>query len=96
MRFRKLVIGAALLAPVALPTAAFAQTGPYDRGTAEVLGENFQQDPPRPQVLAESEVAGAGLAVTGGDVIGLTILGVGAIGAGTVLVRRARREPLPA
>lgn len=96
MRFRKLVIGAVLVAPLALPTAAFAQTGPYDRPTSEVLGENFQQDPPRPQVLAESEVAGNGLAVTGGDVLGLTVLGFGAIGAGMVLVRRARREPLPA
>lgn len=41
------------------------------------------------QVAARS--SGAGLAVTGGDVVGLTALGVGAIAAGGVALRLRRR-----
>ncbi|MDP8993062.1 MAG: hypothetical protein M3N31_08455 [Actinomycetota bacterium] len=36
-----------------------------------------------------------GLPVTGGDIVGLTVMGLGALGVGTVLVRRSRR-PVPA
>ncbi len=32
-----------------------------------------------------------GLPVTGGDVVGLTIMGLGAVGIGTLLVRRSHR-----
>jgi hypothetical protein len=39
----------------------------------------------------DAATAGRTLPVTGGDIIGLTLLGGGAFAAGTVLVRRTRR-----
>ncbi|MDP8992945.1 MAG: hypothetical protein M3N31_07855 [Actinomycetota bacterium] len=38
-----------------------------------------------------TEGTGTGLPLTGGDVVGLTLIGMGAIGAGSVLVRRSLR-----
>ncbi|HEV7887333.1 MAG TPA: LPXTG cell wall anchor domain-containing protein [Acidimicrobiales bacterium] len=37
-------------------------------------------------------VRSAGLPVTGGDIAGMTIVGLAAIGTGTVLVRRSRKS----
>lgn len=71
---------------------AFAGGGPYDAPTTEVKGTEFQNRP--------TEVAGVqatrSLAVTGGDVAGLSVLGLAFIGVGTVLVRRSRPQPIPA
>lgn len=39
----------------------------------------------------DSGGGGGGLPVTGGDVVGLTIMGLGAVGIGTLLVRRSHR-----
>jgi LPXTG-motif cell wall-anchored protein len=51
-----------------------------------VLGETLQ----KPVVAAATQTRSAGLPVTGGDIAGLTFVGIGAIGLGTVLVRRRR------
>lgn len=74
------------------PQAAVAQTAPYERETAEVDATNFETRP--------TEVKGVqvqqGLAVTGGDVVQLTIIGLGLVGAGAVLVRRSRNRTISA
>jgi LPXTG-motif cell wall-anchored protein len=96
MNVRRLVVGAALagavLAPQAAASAQTAEGGPYDLPTAEVKGTQFETRP--------TEVAGVQstrtLPVTGGDVAGLTVLGLAFIGVGTVLVRRGRPQPIPA
>jgi LPXTG-motif cell wall-anchored protein len=94
MNVRRLIVGAALAGAVLAPQAvASAQTvGPYDKPTTEVKGTQFETRP--------TEVAGVQatrtLPVTGGDVAGLTALGLAFIGVGTVLVRRTRPQPIPA
>ncbi|MDQ1403790.1 MAG: hypothetical protein QOG03_2106 [Actinomycetota bacterium] len=44
-----------------------------------------------PAVLGSNVSRSSGLAVTGGDVAELAVIGLAAVGAGTVLVRRSRR-----
>lgn len=102
MRLRRLVLATGIaVGSVITPAVASAQTDPYVSRPPEVSGI----DEGRPTEVAGVEVeraapavAGQGetLPVTGGDVVGLTVIGVAAIGAGTVLVRRARRAPSPA
>jgi len=93
MKIRRVLVGAAIAAGVLAPqAAAMAQTSPYERETAEVEATSFETRP--------TEVKGVqvqqGLAVTGSDVVQLTLIGVGLVGVGTVLVRRSRRTPTPA
>ncbi len=108
MRIRSLLFTAALATPLLVGSAASAQeyggTGgtTEDRGgkSSEVLGETLVRPAP-------TEVGGVGttrsapvssntLPVTGGDLVGLAVLGVSLVGGGTVLVRRTRRLPVPA
>ena len=97
---RKLAIaGAALVSWLAVPGAASAQVG-YTGLPTEVQGNELRRDP---QVLgnevssesvseseSESESSDT-LPVTGGDLLGLTAIGLGALGVGSVFVRRSRR-----
>ena len=46
--------------------------------------------PAATQVAGVTLSRGSGLPVTGGDIAGLSIMGLAAIGAGTLLVRRSR------
>ena len=90
MKIRKLLVaGAALVCVTAGP--AVAQTS-YVGGNTEVKGNN--------ETRAQTDVAGAdesrGLPITGGDVAGLTAIGLAAVGTGSVLVRRSRRRPATA
>jgi len=89
MRCSRIVTGALIAgASLAAPVAAGAQ----DYVTTE--------DPPRVRGITETrepsdtKVAGVtlerGLAVTGGDIVGLALFGAGAVGLGTFLVRRGR------
>lgn len=50
-----------------------------------------RHDPSGPKVLGNDVARSSGLAVTGGDIAELTAIGLGAVGIGTVLVRRSRR-----
>ncbi len=102
---KKLAIaGAALFAWLAVPSAASAnhcpsgQTYPADC----VHGLEVTRQPlEAPAVLGTEEVSASEsasesessdtLPVTGGDLLGLTVIGLGAVGAGTVFVRRSRR-----
>lgn len=76
---------------LAMPVAAYAQVDDYTREPTEVSGDTFSR-PERPTRVAGTTVSrdSGTLAVTGGDVLGLVALGAGAIGVGTVLVRRGR------
>ncbi len=75
----------------ATTAVARAQVG-YTGPAPEVQGFQLQREP---RGLARSEVPGkpgGGLPVTGGDLAGLTVIGVGAVGAGSLLLRRTRRS----
>ena len=98
MSVRSSIIGGIVAAGIvlAVPVAAWAQADDYTREPTEVSGETFSR-PDRPTGERPTRVAGTtvsrdpgSLAVTGGDVLGLAALGAGAIGVGTVLVRRGR------
>lgn len=102
---KKLAIaGAALFSWLAVPAAAWAQTS-YTGIPPEVQGNELRRDPKvsgtevartsastaeSSTVAGESTTSGT-LPVTGGDLVGLTAIGLGAVGAGTFFVRRSRR-----
>lgn len=97
MKVRKLLVAGVLAAAAfGVTTPAFAQTDyvtPPEEG--EVLGTELSRTPPAVEATvspASTSTAGGSLPVTGGDVAGLTAIGVAAIGAGAVLVRRSRRS----
>ena len=75
---------------LAMPVAAYAQSDDYVREPTEVRGET-QVRPTRVEgtTVARSAESGA-LAVTGGDIVGLLAIGAGAVGVGSVLLRRGR------
>lgn len=93
------VVGLAL----SLPVAASAQPYPGEQPPVvdsetlarevptqtQVLGETLARKVPT-QVLGETVSRGDTLPLTGGDVLGLTAFGIGAIATGAVLVRRSR------
>lgn len=97
VRIRRFVVGTVLsLIVAAMPAAAFAQA--YPGGTtestvpsAQVQGVSVERPAP-----AQTTVAGTsqGLAFTGADIAGTTILGIVLVGFGIVLVRRSRRPQL--
>lgn len=68
-----------------------------DGGDTDVLGATVERPasaPAAPAVAATTRQAPAGgstLPVTGGDLLGLAVIGVSLVGGGTVLVRRTRR-----
>jgi LPXTG-motif cell wall-anchored protein len=60
-------------------------------GNVEVpTGAPAQAEVPGPAPAAAQAPSG-GLPLTGGDVVGMTVIGAGAIAVGTVLVRRSKR-----
>lgn len=89
MNVRKMLAGAAISTMLLLPAApAVAQTNTGYVGTPPPSIQSFDQGRP-------TEVAGVqverNLAVTGGDVVGLAVLGAGAVGLGFALKRAGRR-----
>jgi LPXTG-motif cell wall-anchored protein len=57
----------------------------------DVGGTGGSSNPPAPPAVAATESpSGTALPLTGGDVAGLTVIGVGLLAGGTVLVRRGR------
>ena len=105
---RKLMMaGVALVAWGAIPGAALAQTpapclnpDPYTGICGnEVNREQLRQDPKvlgsevsSSQSETESSTDSGTLPVTGGDLVGLAAIGLGAVGAGSFFVRRSRRS----
>lgn len=94
MRIRKLVLsGAAFVAAVGVPATAMAEdyVKPVNED-AKVEGNNLSRGTdPTTKVLGTTTGRSSGLPVTGGDIAGLTAIGLAAVGTGTVLVRRSRR-----
>ncbi|MDQ3574458.1 MAG: LPXTG cell wall anchor domain-containing protein [Actinomycetota bacterium] len=82
---RLAVAGAALISGLAFPAAAWAQgyVGPPPEVSDQQLSRSARSD--RAPVSQDST-----LPVTGGDLVGLTVIGLGAVGAGTFFVRRSR------
>jgi len=67
------------------PTAAFA--APYPNG-----GDPPSEVDPGSQVQNNAATNSGSLPFTGGDAAGLAIIGIGAVAAGTVIVRQSRRR----
>jgi hypothetical protein len=88
MKAHKL-LGAAVVAGavIGVPAAALAQTDYVGGQSPQVRGVEVSR---APAGQGAPDAGGAGLPVTGGDVVGLTLLGAGAVALGTVLVRRGR------
>jgi hypothetical protein len=90
----RLVAAGGLAAAVMLPGAAFAQAGcPYGSGDCKPPAT-----PPEEPVQETGGVQGAPAAegdtlpFTGGDVVGLALIGAGAIVGGAALARSGRRK----
>ncbi len=101
-RQRKLMMAAAAASLwVGVPAAAWANHGgphcpfpdPYNCVQAGSEELSRVSDPVAETVVESETVESAGtLPVTGGDLLGLSAMGLGAIGAGTFFVRRSRRR----
>jgi len=100
--FRAMVIVATVIATMSLAGAAFAQSAPDTQPDVE---DTVEQGAPGTQggVLSEvvnpvaEEVAGAGstlqgpvLPFTGGDVVLFVVIGLLAVGSGSLILRRTR------
>lgn len=93
MRIRKLLVASVVTAAaLGLPAAAMAED--YPLNTTNVLGSDLSRstEASPAAAVAGTSTGRAGLPVTGGDIAGLTGVGLAAIGTGTVLVRRSRRS----
>lgn len=90
MKARKLFLaGAIAAAGLGVSAPAFAQTDYVTPPEDKVLGNELSRS--TPAATAPTDVAGGSLPVTGGDIVGLTVIGAAAVGTGVVLVRRSRR-----
>lgn len=75
-----------------LPATAFAEdTCPY--GTGNCGPTDTSGGDPGSNTAGDPDGNGGNLPFTGGDVIGLALIGAGAVAGGTVLVRSGRRRP---
>jgi len=94
MKTKRLLLAMATSAVLFVATPMAAHAGDY--GTtpnnvvptppAQVLGENLSTG------TSGTSTPSGTLPVTGGDIAGMTIIGLGAVATGTVLVRRSRRR----
>jgi hypothetical protein len=90
MKLRKLLMAGAIAAVVVgLPAAAMADDYTGNNGSS-VLGTQLTRS--APAAAPASTTRGAGLPVTGGDIAGMTAIGLAAVGTGTAMVRRSRRR----
>lgn len=101
MDVRRLAVGLAVAFAMFAPASAAAQD--YPGGTipdGDVLGDQQQRGAALPAQAERSGVAAANdnrtLPVTGGDLLGLSVLGAGLVGGGAVVVARTRRRPASA
>jgi hypothetical protein len=85
-RARRLLVAGAIAAGVMVPSAAVAQEYPTPTDPPSVTA-----DPGAGSSSSVTDPGGTRLPVTGGQVAGLTLIGLGAAGAGAVLVRIGRR-----
>jgi hypothetical protein len=91
----RLVAAGGLVTAVMLPGAALAETGcPY--GSGDCSPPTVPEDPPNDSQTGGVQGAPAGgeetLPFTGGDVVGLALIGAGAVLGGAALARSGRRK----
>ncbi|MDQ6927695.1 MAG: hypothetical protein M3159_03425 [Actinomycetota bacterium] len=87
-RIKRLVVVAAFLTGLGAPVAAYAD-GAYTNTPAPNVGSS---DPGVAPAVVHTQSAGTfSLPLTGADIAEMSVIGAGAVVAGTVLVRRARR-----
>ena len=79
-----IIAGAAML-----PVRAFADCNNYGGGSC---GSATSVPTPTNKVSAEKTSPDTSLPFTGGDVVGLSLIGIGAVAGGTALVRSGRRK----
>jgi hypothetical protein len=84
-----IVAGAAM----AVPVHAFADCNNYGGGKC---GGVSSVPTPTNKVSAQSTSPSSSLPFTGGDVVGLSLIGIGAVAGGTALVRSGRRKAVGA
>lgn len=91
LRLITALLGFVLAALIAFAPTASAQSGddtyPLTTTPPTVLDREFENPP---QVESNEFAQSDGLPVTGGDVVGLTVIGLVAVGAGFALVRYQR------
>ena len=75
----------------AQPPGCYPATECVPPPAPDVGGTGGSSNPPAPPAVAATQSpSGTALPLTGGDVAGLTVIGVGLLAGGTVLVRRGR------
>jgi hypothetical protein len=84
-----IVAGAAM----AVPVHAFADCSNYGGGKC---GAASSVPTPTNKVSSQSTSPSSSLPFTGGDVVGLSLIGIGAVAGGTALVRSGRRKAVGA
>lgn len=82
-----IVAGAAM----AVPVHAFADCNNYGGGSCG-SATSVPTPTPTTAVSAAASSPGSSLPFTGGDVVGLSLIGIGAVAGGTALVRSGRRK----
>jgi hypothetical protein len=92
----RFIAAGGIAAAVMLPGAAMAQTCTYGTGTCQ--GKSGIDGPGSTQDAKSSGATsdGGSLPFTGGDVVGLALIGVGAVAGGTALARSGRRRHVDA
>jgi hypothetical protein len=101
MKIQRLIAAVVmLLAFMSLSSVAFAAGDYPPEVKGKVIHRHLPSDSVKPKRLIccavhERVPGGPRLPFTGGDVVGITLLGLLAIGTGTVLVRRSRLREVP-
>jgi len=100
MRVARLLVGTLLFAmALGIGAVAHADNPDYTAVGPQVEGTNVVTPPAQvapaavqaaTEVRAQTQTRGQAFGVTGGDIAGLTFVGLGAIAVGLVLVRRRR------
>jgi hypothetical protein len=91
-RALRLLAAGTVAAGVMLPAVAMAQEDPYPTPSSTPEVPSTVPDTVTPGGAAVETAGGGGtLPVTGGQIAGLTLIGLGITGAGVVLVRLGRR-----
>jgi hypothetical protein len=88
---RMAAVGGIVAGAAMLPVRAFAACNNYAGGNC---GTEATAVTPTNNVGANS--SGNNLPFTGGDVVGLSLIGIGAVAGGTALVRSGRRKAVSA
>ena len=82
------VAGAIIAGAAMLPVSAFATCDNYGGGSC-----GSATSAPTPTTAISNRTSdNGGLPFTGGDVVGLTLVGIGAVAGGTALARSGRRK----